>query len=142
MTYSVVNTKTKELFSENGSVARFGTFHQARIHRITLNDQSKVRHGHGGCAHGWTERTLDWQVIESPVQSAIRATMVNIDIEGEYFTSRRQEMAYYVSGEIKPITRAPRTNTKAARQRAAFDRAEFSRQIKNTPVRVRRRKSS
>ena len=141
MTYSVINTQTCELFAQNGTVALFSTFQQARVHRITLNDQTKTRHGHSGCAHGWTERSTHWQVIESVPQSSITNKSKTVDVETPFYVRRSEITTFYFFGDINPIKRAPRTNTKAARQRAAIDRAAFSRQIKNTKP-LRRRKSS
>jgi len=114
--YLVINMETKEVYQRNGRAAEFGTFHQARVVRITLNDQTKERKGFGsGMGQGWTERKKDWQiVIASDVSISSVQKEVNIRLtNGAY--QRTKEPVYYASGDFKATHRAPqpgRSNAK------------------------------
>jgi len=115
--YLIINMETKEIYQRNGVKAEFGTFHQARMIRITLNDQTKERKGFGwGMGQGWTERKADWQiVIASDVSIKIVLKEVNLKMaNGAY--QRSKEPVCYASGDFKALKRAPQTGRSKAKQ--------------------------
>jgi len=115
--YLIINMETKEIYQRNGVKAEFGTFHQARMIRITLNDQTKERKGFGwGMGQGWTERKTDWQiVIASDVSIKIVLKEVKLKMaNGAYQKSK--EPVYYASGDFKALKRAPQTGRSQAKQ--------------------------
>ena len=115
--YLIVNMETKEIYQRNGIKAEFGTFHQARMIRITLNDQTKERKGFGwGMGQGWTERKTDWQiVIASDVSIKTVLKEVNLKMaNGAY--QRSKEPVHYASGDFKAIKRAPQPSRSNAKR--------------------------
>lgn len=115
--YLIVNMETKEIYQRNGIKAEFGTYHQARMIRITLNDQTKERKGFGwGMGQGWTERKTDWQiVIASDVSINTVLKEVNLKMESGVY-QRSKEPVHYASGDFKAIKRAPQTGRSQAKQ--------------------------
>lgn len=111
MEYSIINTKTNELYQSEATPARFGTFYQARLISVTLNDQSKIRHGfHSGTGDGWTETCNDWQVIEAPETFSTISKQVNKHISCGIYEAIT-EIRFFAKGEHKSITRAPRISS-------------------------------
>jgi hypothetical protein len=115
--YLVINMETKEVYQRNGRAAEFGTFHQARVVRITLNDQTKVRHGFSyAMGDGWTERKKDWQIV---IASAVSISSVQKEVNRRLISGgyeRVKEPVYYASGDFKATHRAPQSNKAAAKR--------------------------
>ena len=115
--YLVINMETKEVYQRTGRAAEFGTFHQARVVRITLNDFTKVRHGFSyAMGDGWTERKKNWQIVIasdvsiSSIQKEVNRRLTN----GAY--ERIKEPVFYASGDFKAVHRAPQSNKSVAKR--------------------------
>jgi hypothetical protein len=127
-TYVIINTKTNEIFSQQGtSITEFATFHQARQTRINLNDASKRRIGIPG-ANGSQiiERTTHWQIFFSGQhQHRTKSFEVNRPTGHGAFI-KAKETKFIAIGELgKSIVRAPSSAPRANnKQQAAIGRLE------------------
>ena len=115
--YLVINMETKEVYQRNGRAAEFGTFHQARVVRITLNDQTKERKGFAwGMGEGWTERKKDWQVVKA-ADVTIKTIQKRINRKvAECVYEKATEPVHYASGDFKAVHRAPQPNRTEAKR--------------------------
>jgi hypothetical protein len=115
--YLVINMETKEVYQRNGRAAEFGTFHQARIVRITLNDQTKERKGFAwGMGEGWTERKKDWQIVKA-ADVTIKTIQKRISRKvAECVYEKATEPVHYASGDFKAVHRAPQPNKSVAKR--------------------------
>lgn len=115
--YLVINMETKEVYQRNGRAAEFGTFHQARVVRITLNDQTKERKGFAwGMGEGWTERKKDWQIVKA-ADVTIKTIQKRISRKvAECVYEKATEPVHYASGDFKAVHRAPQPNKSAAKR--------------------------
>jgi len=141
VTYLVINTKTSEIYQRNGTAAEFGTFHQARQIRITLNDQGKIEHNIVGAVDTWTERPNTWQIIDSSTVGIKRSTKsINKRLASGIY-AKVEEVVFHGIGDIKPIKRAP--NTKSGRrsntpsvESASRDVAQLQAEVKSYKARI------
>ncbi len=115
--YLVINMETKEVYQRNGRAAEFGTFHQARVVRITLNDQTKERKGYAwGMGEGWTERKKDWQVVKT-ADVTIKTIQKRVSRKvAECVYEKVTEPIHFASGDFKAVHRAPQPNRTEAKR--------------------------
>ena len=115
--YLVINMETKEVYQRNGRAAEFGTFHQARVVRITLNDQTKVRHGFSyAMGDGWTERKKDWQVVKA-ADVTIKTIQKRVSRKvAECVYEKVTEPIHFASGDFRAVHRAPQPNRADAKR--------------------------
>lgn len=127
-TYVIINTKTNEIFSQQGtSITEFATFHQARQIRITLNDASKRRIGIPG-ANGSQiiERTTHWQIFHSGQHNHNAKSREVNRPAGHGAFIKVKETKFIAIGELgKSIVRAPSSGPRSNnKQQAAIGRLE------------------
>ena len=115
--YLVINMETKEVYQRNGRAAEFGTFHQARVVRITLNDQTKERKGFAwGMGEGWTERKKDWQVVKAS-DVTIKTIQKRVSRKvAECVYEKVTEPIHFASGDFKAVHRAPQPGRTEAKR--------------------------
>ena len=142
-TYVVINTKTREVMSTNGQVRSFFSYHSARVERDHRNDSAIKTAGFRYAESGIRERCYDWHVCHMPQGIRTEDVSVERQITRGVFEKRTVTRFSVDKKEpLRPVTRAPRTNTKAARQQKAMERSEFSASIRKTPCRIRKKKTS